>query len=173
MWEMWQKKKSSQGGSDRRTRCWPMSNQWRLSNLVTKNFFPDPIILYLSSPSSTTGPGNSATRCTIINEIIMNINYIRISDSNNFHTQPNIYFGGPLTVITQLGPFTVISRLPTHATYLWNRASWWFWDLSCDMCVLFRYSAAATKDWLSLLGVSKYHSARLAHFSEVSKFHLN
>ena len=160
MWEMWQKKKSSQGGSDRRTRCWPMSNQWRLSNLVTKNFFPDPIILYLSSPSSTTAPGNSATRCTIINEIIMNIDYIRISDSNNFHTQPNIYFGGPLTVISSLA-FWLLLAACQHIWHIY------------DMCVVVRYFATATKDWLSLLGVSRYHSARLAHFSEVSKFHLN
>ena len=31
-------------------------------------------------------PQATATRCTIINEIITNINYIRISESNNVHT---------------------------------------------------------------------------------------
>ena len=147
MWEMWQKKKSSQGGSDRRTRCWPMSNQWRLSNLVTKNFFPDPIILHLSSQSSTTAPGNTATRSTIINEIIMNNNYIRISDSNNFHTQLTKHiFWWPFDYYQQLGPLTVISRLPFYVTHLWNRACWWFWDWFCDVCVVIRYSAIATKD---------------------------
>ena len=157
MWEMWQKKKSSQGGSDRRTRCWPMSNQWRLSNLVTKNFFPDPIILYLSSPSSTTG------HCHKMHNYQWDNNEHRLHQNFRFKQFPHStkhIFWWPFDYYQQLGPLILLADFQL----IWH---------TYDMCVVVRYFATATKDWLSLLGVSRYHSARLAHFSEVSKFHLN